>query len=276
MREGVVVNVFLAWGAAGSRGARRRRAIRSSRRRRVSGLLFALSMVLAVAAFPAPGGCGGRGPAPSAASPAPRAPADSAVFAPGARDSFGEPQLYLSWHAPYGMPGASDAITFVAGDTSRVDTLYLSFEPGRDGPTFEGMWVRLYFHPQPGDTLGPYWRYNSGERNWGNLRIQSDPDGTFPCAQPWIRNGVGQPLYDFDPGGSRLDFAYVVLRDEDAVPLSSRTRYCFARVLFHQNEWQLTGSDQPVCIEWKEARFSIGIYMIVEVIKYICEYFREA
>jgi len=191
-------------------------------------------------------------------SAARRAVADSADFESAESDSFAPPQLFLAWHAPYGLPGATDTISFGAGDSNRVDTLYLSFETGRTGREFLGVFARLYFHPTFGDTLGTYWQYGYGSPNYRDVAIEFDPDGSFPCPQPWIHNGMGFPDFDFHAGGAKLDLYYVITRLQDAIPVDGHVRYCFARVMFRQTHWDLPGARQPVCIEWSVARMSIG------------------
>ena len=191
-------------------------------------------------------------------SAAPPAPPDTLGPEWAESDSFAPPQLFLAWHAPYGTPGATDDITFGVGDSNRVDTLYMSFETGRDIRKFVGMFARLTFHPASGDTLGTYWRYGAESPNYRNMEIQFDPDGTFPCPQPWIRPGAGFPDFKFDPGGSRLELFYVILNLPSIVPVDGRVRYCYARVMFRQRKWDLPGARQPVCLEWSRAVFSAG------------------
>ena len=185
-------------------------------------------------------------------------PADSAGFRSVHRDSFGEPRLYLSWHAPYGMPRARDTVTFSGADTNRVDTLYLSCETGQDGPTFLAMFSRLYFHPAWGESLGVYWAYEHGTVHSKDLAVEYDPVGSFPCAQPWQRSGIGNLFFMPDPLGTRMDLYYVMTKAGDAGPISGRTRYCFARVMFRQKHPELPGMHQPVCIEWTVTKFSLG------------------
>lgn len=195
-------------------------------------------------------------PAPPAVAVMPqRAAGDTA--APVIGDSLGEPRLYLSWNAPYGMPRAADRVVVDCLDTTRVDTLYLSFETGRDASRFYGMYARLYFHPAQGDTLGTYWHWERGWWNQGNLRVEFDPDGTFPCAQPWTRGGFGAPSYEFKPEFGTLDLVYAV-KEQDAAPISGTTRYCFGRVMLRQRKCALPGSMRPVCLEWSSARYSFG------------------
>lgn len=165
------------------------------------------------------------------------------------------PELFLSWHRPFGMPGAAQNIEVAPSDTARRDTLWLSFDPGRDGPRFYSMFARLYFHPRMGDTLGNYWHWEGGSWNQGNLRMEFDPDGTFPCLQPFVHHGVAVPKYTFNPGLGRLDMIFAV-RLQDAAPVAAGTRYCFARVIFHHKGAMLPGSGQPMCVEWAEGRVS--------------------
>ena len=172
---------------------------------------------------------------------------------------YGEPKIYMAWRSPYGTPGATDTLSVPYGDTTRVDTLFLSFETGRDAHHFFGMWGRVYIHPPFGDTLQTYWHFGRGWYNQGNMRIEFDPDGTWPCAQPWIRNGFGEAAFDFDAAGhwGRLDLIYA-LRGEDTAPVDAHKRYCFARIMVRQRKSDLPGAHQPACIEWEMARLNFG------------------
>jgi hypothetical protein len=188
---------------------------------------------------------------------APQVPERPAYFDSTRGDSFAEPQLFMAWRAPYGTPGAQANLDMDCSDTSRVDTLYLSFETGRDLPEFVGMSAKLLFHPAEGDSLGPFWSFGREGANPGALMIQLDPDGTFPCSQPWVRPGLGAPGFEFNPWLGQLTFVYAVSLD-DVAPISGRTRYCYARVLLHRRHCRLAGLRQPVCVEWAEAFYSGG------------------
>ena len=230
------------------------------------------------------GGSAAAHPAPGPVKPAPAAPGesvsaapiDSATFHSAAADSAAtyraayaalfdstlgdsvrESRLYLSWGAPYGMPGARANVDFTCRDTSEVDTLYLSFETGRDLPYFYAMIVFLDIRPGAGDSLGTSWDYSHNGVNQGGLKIQVDPDGTFPCSQPFLRTGIGIPHYEFRPSKGRLFLAYGV-RLQDPGPVLADTRYCFARLLFEQKRCRLPGAGQPVCIEWEKAECTPG------------------
>ena len=204
---------------------------------------------------PAPRPAAARGGAADSASGL--AAPDSFAFDSTAGDSFAAPRLYLSWVAPAGLPGARSNLDFTCRDTNEVDTLFLSFETGRDLPRFTRMYGRLFFRPVQEDTLGAFWDYTHEGANRGHLIIQFDPDESFPCAQPWLRHGRGGVSYRLEPQLGWLELAFAV-RPGDAAPISGRTRYCFARVIFDQRWCHLSGVRQPVCIEWEEARYSGG------------------
>jgi hypothetical protein len=213
-------------------------------------------------------------PKPDAVKPVHAAPAESVSASPGDSaavldaayaafldstmgDSVRESRLYLSWGAPYGMPGARADVAFACRDTSAVDTLYLSFETGRDLPRFYAMIGYLNILPAAGDSLGTFWDYSSEGGNRGGIKMEGDPDGTFPCPQPFLRQGVSVPYCEFRPSKERVFFAYAV-RLVDPGPVRADTRYCFARLLFTQKHCQLPGADQPVCIEWEKVEYSPG------------------
>jgi len=214
--------------------------------------------------------------APGSAKPPRAAPDDSAASRSAAADSLAvleaeyaayfdstmgdsvrEPRLYLSWGAPHGMPGARADVDFACRDTNEVDTLYLSFETGRDLPRFYGMIGYLNILPAAGDSLGAFWDYSSEGGNRGGLKIQADPDGTFPCSQPFLRQGMAVPYCEFRPSKERIFFGYAV-KLQDPGPVMADTRYCFARLLFAQKRCRLPGASQPVCIEWEKAEYSPG------------------
>jgi hypothetical protein len=239
--------------------ARRSAAGTGSAQRGLALLALAALLVLGAAASGAPSrSTRPRAPRPAAA----RAPSAERAKSPAARsapfdstagDSFAQPRIYLAWHAPYGSPGARANLDLACGDTSRADTLFLSFKSGRDLPRFFAMWGRLLFHPAAGESLGAFWNYGHEGANQGGIGIQLEPDGSFPGPQPWVHNGGGAVIYESHRDTSNLDMIYAV-----TTPISGRTHYCYARVLFYHRRCQLPGFRQPVCIEWVEARYSGG------------------
>ena len=227
------------------------------RRRFAVAVLAALPLLcISSSAFTAGPARQGRRPAVQAAGrdtvPHATAPYDSTVG-----DSIAEGQLFMAWHAPYGMKGARSNLTFTCGDTSRTDTLYLSFDTGRNLPEFMAMFARLYLTPASGDTLGMHWRYAKGDTNNRGLVAQMELDSTFPCVQPWRHRGAGVTRYDFEPFRGELTMLQGVALFQGA-PVKAGQRYCFARLLFKHSLCRLAGASQPLCIEWVEAQYSGG------------------
>jgi hypothetical protein len=222
-------------------------------------MLAALSLLcISSSAFTAGSAPRARRPGLRAAAPArDTLPLAIAPYDSTLGDSLSEGQLFMAWHAPYGMPGARSDLAFTCDDTSRVDTLYLSFETGRELPQFVALFGRLYLHPAFGESLGTHWRYGRGDPNNGGLLIQMDPDGTFPCSQPWLRPGMGAPRYEFAPSLGELQIIYAIPLGEGG-PVKADQRYCFARLLFKRWRCQLAGARQPLCIEWFEGQYSGG------------------
>jgi hypothetical protein len=220
---------------------------------RRSAALALAALVLAGLAVPRAPAAVGAGPG---AAPADVIP-DGAPYDSTRGDSVGEAALYLAWGAPYGSPGARQNVNVSCGDTTRMDTLYLSIETGRDLPRLVGMYARLSIRPQPGGSLGPFWGLGEGGANRGGLLAQMDADDTFPCARPWLYPGMGGILYTFEPSHGEIVTVYAVV-SEDGVPIAGRTRYCFARLLFRHRRCELEGSRQPVCVEWWEGGYTGG------------------
>jgi hypothetical protein len=180
-----------------------------------------------------------------------------AALAPGPRAGATGPALYLTWHAPYGMPGASDTLALACGDTARVDTLYLSFEVPRPMPPLASLRGVLYFHPQPGDTLRNFWFFKSGWANGGNMLIDFDPYPGQPCAAPWVVDGEPVVTYDHRSGRGRLDLSYTVPAAA-ARGLEPGVRYCCAHVRIFHRRPELEGCTQRVCVEWGGARLGFA------------------
>ena len=232
----------------------------SDTRRSLAVAVLAMMSLPCISFSATTGGSAPGPPEPTALAPATVRDSAARVIAPydsTMGDSLSESRLFMAWHAPYGMPRARSNLAFACDDTSRVDTLYLSFETGRDLPHFLAIFGRLYLHPAFGESLGTHWRYGGRDSNNGALLIQMDPDGTFPCPQPWGRSSMGGTLYYFNPSLGELQVIYAVPTG-DGVPVQARERYCFARLLFKHRRCTLDGARQPVCIEWFEAQYSGG------------------
>ncbi|MEO5618817.1 MAG: hypothetical protein ABIS67_13705 [Candidatus Eisenbacteria bacterium] len=183
---------------------------------------------------------------PAAARRAPAKPAARAA----------EPRLVLSWKAPFGTPGAASAIEAGCGDTTVVDTLYLSFDPGKDAPDFRGASANLYFHAQEGATLGDYWKQGGGGVNGAPLRVifESDEDRGFMT--PWNSQGAGAPFYDFVGGSGRLRIIYAIAGGS---PVRAGKLYGLARVLVRRAAEGTSGCGAPMCVEWHSAMFAYSV-----------------
>ncbi len=172
-------------------------------------------------------------------------------------DSIREPRVFMAWHAPYGTRRAMPNLQLSCRDTVGEDTLFLSFETGRNLEGFYGVAGRLRFHPAHGETLGPFWQFQPGGANVGGIKAQIGLDPSLPCAQPWIRPGVGNLAFKYTPGFADLRYVYAVAVGQTS-PVSAETRYCLARVIVDRRHCRLAGARQPVCVEWIESLYSGG------------------
>jgi len=188
--------------------------------------------------------------AASGAHAAPAQPAGRAAAGSGAA-------LYASWKAPYGQPGAVSSIEAACGDTTGVDTLYLSFDPGRDAPDFRGLTATLYFHAPDGTTLTEFWKKGGGGVDGSPLRVvyTSDPERGFET--PWTTLALGGQSYDFVRTSGRLRFIYANPPKVNEGVRAGRI-YGFARVLVRRPAAGSDGCGVPMCIEWFNARMSYG------------------
>jgi hypothetical protein len=230
--------------------------------RRAAALALLTAMIVPAALGAAPARKRARpAAAPRAATAAPGRSlvplGTSAAYDSTLGDSIAEPRLFMAWHAPYGMPGASSNLQLGCRDTVGEDTLYLSFETGRNLEGFYGVSGWLRFHPAEGDTLGPFWHFGPGGTNLGSVRAQLDPDGSFPCSQPWNRSGFGNLAFKNGGMVGEMRFVYAVPVGQ-TVPVSATQRFCMARIILAHRRCHLAGSDQPVCLEWFDAQYSGG------------------
>jgi len=173
------------------------------------------------------------------------------VLAEPAQSPPGE--LFISWHAPPGYPGASDTLVTACDDSTRIDTLFVGFSLSRALPQVQAVSAVLYFHPLDGDTLGPFWFFKRGWPNQGNMLIELHPSHGFVCPTPWAKDGAGSVAYDHRSGRGRLDLIYGV-NEADAKAVGRDQPLCFAMVLIHHRRLELAGCSQPVCVEFASAK----------------------
>ncbi|MGH7741279.1 MAG: hypothetical protein ACRENS_04580 [Candidatus Eiseniibacteriota bacterium] len=167
------------------------------------------------------------------------------------------PSLYLSWHAPWGEPGATD--TLMAGcDTTRADTLWLSFNPGHPAPTFLAMGGNLLIHPAAGDSLSAWWRQGQGSGDPPMIRLEMDPDSAMGYAQPYRTPGGGGTAYYLEGPGTRLGMIYATPY-MNAISVTARN-YVFGRLILTHPAAGKPGCREPVCIEWADAELSFDAH----------------
>ena len=170
-----------------------------------------------------------------------------------------EPRIYLSSHAPYGHAGADSSLVWAKGDTSRVDTLYLTFDPGRACSTFVAMTAKVWIHALGEDSLSAFWAAGEKQSPPPWIKVEYGRGAGWDPPFPWQDFGTGVAGYARpSPRAGLLVFAY-------AVAAGSRTRvaagqpYSFARVILTRPAAGTTGRDHPVCFEWLEAGLSFSL-----------------
>src|SRR5262245_47285481 len=131
-----------------------------------------------------------------AAATIPPAPVDTLRPPPEAR-------LYLTWHAPFGQPGATDQLTAACGDTTAKDTLYMCFDPGTDADHFQSFTATVYFWATAGDTLDPHWSFGEG-RDFKRLQVQFAPDSVAGAEPAWPTSAFAAAGYNSSVGSGKL------------------------------------------------------------------------
>src|SRR6185503_13768799 len=107
------------------------------------------------------------------------------------------------------------------------------------------------------DTLQPFWSFQTGGPNGGNMVVDFCPFVENPCRSVWGFVGDGEVRYGHLSGRGRLGLWYDV-PEVEAQAMVPNARYCFARVRLRHRRANLRGCAQPVCIEWSTARLSFG------------------
>ena len=171
-----------------------------------------------------------------------------------------ETQLFLSWNAPWGRPRARTSLTPRCDDTTAVDTLYLSFLPGRASQGFNGFSARLAFRSASSDSLGPWWHMESrGGENGGNLLVEFGPSADIPGPQPWTVTGQAVSQLKRTPRDVNLTLLFAV-NHSMAQPIVADSIYTLCRVLVrYRRATRLAGCGQPVCIEWQLATLGFAL-----------------
>lgn len=183
----------------------------------------------------------------------PAARADS-VPVPAVATGAQVPIVHLSWHAPFGFPGASKESPASCDDSTGVDTLFISFEPTADDSSFSGLAGELDIYAQGSDTLGSFWDVGGAGANPGGIVVQWAPHADFPGEAPFDRGGMAAVKYERTSVTGRLRFFNVVPAGT-GLPVKAHHRYTLGAVFIKPAHRGLTGCGQPVCLELGMADF---------------------
>jgi hypothetical protein len=185
-------------------------------------------------------------------APAHRAPAIPPAGEPARSE---EPVIFLTWHAPYGQPGATDTLSADC-DSTRSDTLWLAFDPGHASPKFLAVTADILFHAAVGDTLAPFWGRTYDEKPWW-IRIESEPQPGLGYPMPYRTNGGGGWGLMRQGSAALLRFIYATPYSEAAG--ITRQIYAAARIILAHPPAREDRCRQPICIEWSESELTYDI-----------------
>ena len=176
------------------------------------------------------------------------------VLGPGAGEAA-ETQVYLSWGSPHGFPGARDTLVRACGDSTRIDTLCLSFEPGEDFPNLVAITGDVEFLPVDGDTLLGYWTFRNQATGPGSCRGEFAGSGRAGCPFPW--SSAGMPVVGFlrreGRGLLRLMYAVSV---HTPTSVQAGVRYCLARILIQHRAGGPVGDRKSTRLNSSHSRAS--------------------
>jgi hypothetical protein len=171
----------------------------------------------------------------------------------------GPPRLLLSWGAPYGQPGARANLE-ARCDTTGLDTLYMSVDPGKDAPIFLGLDATLYFHPAEGDSLPDFWKSDDYFATGRPVRVIFEEDPERGLLMPWKSPGMGSARYDYTAGSGRLCWLYTIATGATPNPVRGGKPFGVARVLLRRPPPGADGCGRPICIEWSVSRMAYDVH----------------
>ncbi len=172
------------------------------------------------------------------------------------RPSPQQGRMFLSWHAPRGVPGATDTLRTACDDSERIDTLYVSVFTPLDLPNVIAMSATLHFSAEGPDSLGPFWDFKSGHANERSMFIEFDLGLTMGCPQPWRAAGSGAVRYDLAGATSELQLEYAI-PSEQSIPITPEEQNCVARIRILEKRPHLGGCAQAVRIAVERVRFEL-------------------
>jgi hypothetical protein len=167
----------------------------------------------------------------------------------------GRAGLFLSWHTAAGAPRASESLTLACGGVPRLDTLFMSMDPGESSSGFVGFTAVLRILPLEGDTLSSLWDSPSGTGLPVWMKLEWVRDSTAGAALPFKGNGYGGASCFHTPAGGRIIRMVYAVAAEDSSDIVAGTRYGLARFILRTPGLN-PGCRQPVCIEWVTSNLS--------------------
>jgi len=111
----------------------------------------------------------------------------------------------------------------------------------------------LLFEPQDGDTLSPFWQFERGGADGGNLLIDFDLLTSETCQIAWKVFATGHVGFGRTGARGRLDLSADV-PPKQALNLFPGQCYFFARVTIRSRHGELFGCRRPMRIQWVAAR----------------------
>lgn len=165
-------------------------------------------------------------------------------------------QAYLTWNAPWGQPRASDVRNVVCGDSSRRDTLYLTFDPVRDRSTLIAVDAEIRVWPSDGDTLDRHWWFES-RSNPAHLLADFNLDDVPGALRVWTETGAGGVRSVSGPDTAFIRLVWAV-RPADAATVLGGKQYAFARLIVPRpRDAGVCG--RPLCFELNYVRLARDI-----------------
>jgi hypothetical protein len=191
----------------------------------------------------------------------------AATTPPASVDTLRPPpdaRLYLTWHAPFGQPGATDQLMAACGDTTAKDTLYMCFDPGRDAEHFQSFTATVYFWAATGDTLDPHLSFGEG-RDIKRLQVQFAPDSVAGAQPAWPTSAFAAAGYNATAGSGKLRMIAAGPKGSGGWPLEAGSPYVAARLLVPRPSVKGRACDRPICIEWAFALLGYGDKSLPEI-----------
>lgn len=174
-----------------------------------------------------------------------------------------DPQLHLSWNAPFGQPRAARDLAVACADSGARDTLFLTYRTGRSSAFFIGLEGALVIRPLPGDTLGDFWRLDPAA-GLGNIAVEFSTDAVPGTVRPF---SAGQGFSGVFParGPAQVQINLVsVLPISRPVAVGDSAHYFLARVVVSRPPGR-SACARPLCFEWTTAEFGLDSTVVTRV-----------